>query len=112
MSSIFKGATPTITFSFTDDISTADYALLTFRNPLKGNVICEIDSSHMDTRHEEDVYFVDVFLDQAQTLAMPMRVEAQFNFVYTDGSQTYRVPSEIATLTWRNNLHNSVITLA
>lgn len=111
---IIKGATPTLTFTFTDtDLAEADDVLLSFSVPNAEDPFLEKGKDdmtiHTDTIGGEEVLLVDVFLNQAETLAMPKVCNAQFNFTFYDGEIPYRVPSVIAQIAWSRNLHNKVI---
>lgn len=96
---MYKGTTPTFIFSFTDfDPTTAEKIIVSFSNGL------EVTEEDLDVTSDS----ISLWLDQAQTLAMPNgNVNVQINFLFADGQ---RVASNVQTVVWNRNLHNEVMT--
>lgn len=98
MGKIYRGATPTLIFTFEDfDPTTAEKIILSFSNGL------DITEEDMDITADS----ISVWLTQEQTLGMrPDTILAQFNFLFADGQ---RVPSEKKHIIWDENLYNEVM---
>lgn len=96
---MYRGTTPTITFTFEDfDPTTAAKIIVTFSNGL------ELSGEDLDVSADS----ISCWLSQAQSLQMPRgNVSVQINFLFADGK---RAATEIKTINWDRNLHNEVMT--
>lgn len=101
---MYKGTTPTFTFTFSDfDPTRASKILLTFSVDRKTPLL-EIGESDMTVNSTS----ISVYLSQETTISFPVgRLYAQFNFVFSEGQ---RAASTITTIDWNRNLHDEVIT--
>nr|DAV01117.1 MAG TPA: hypothetical protein [Bacteriophage sp.] len=98
---MYKGTTPTLTFTFTEfDPSSADKLILTFVSGkskwefTEADVICDSTS-------------VALTLTQEQTLAFPVgAITAQLNFLMADGSRFVSKPTQFPV---EKNLYEEVM---
>lgn len=111
---IYTGTTPTLSLQFSlDDLQTiasAANVIVTFSEPVTREVILEKYTQDIQGRTEEDGFYIDIFLDQAETLKMPTKgdVLVQVNFLYSDGDQTYRATSNIGRISFARNLKHEI----
>lgn len=100
---MYKGTTPTLTFTFTDcDPTLAESIIVTIAK--QGVTVLEKATSAL-TITETSVSFK---LSQEETLAFPTgEVQCQINLLYSDGS---RVATNIVKVDWSKNLHGEVMT--
>lgn len=100
---MYKGVTPTFTFTFPEGFHPADATkiIVTFSN--NRQKILELTESDIDIVDDT----IEVTLTQNQTLSFPDGpVRVQINFAYSDDS---RVATQISTINWDRNLHSEVI---
>ena len=103
---MYKGITPTFTLTLPEDIDLgmAQHVYVTLGK--KGKPV--LQKADGDLVIDENV--VEVFLDQAETLALPEgEVQIQVNWTYAEAGATKRACSEIATTWWKRNLENEVL---
>lgn len=103
---MYKGITPTFTLTLPEDIdlSFASHIYVTLGR--KGKAILQKTEEDLDI----DANIVSVFLDQAETLALPEgEVQIQVNWTYQEAGVTKRACSEIAKTWWKRNLEGEVL---
>lgn len=95
---MYKGTTPTFIFTFTNfDPTTAEKVIVSFSNGL------EVTEEDLDITSDS----ISLWLDQAQTLAMPKgNVIVQINFLFPDGQ---RAATNKQSVSWDSNLYNEVM---
>lgn len=95
---MYKGTTPTFTFTFTNfDPTTADKIIVSFGNGL------DITDENLNVTSNS----IACWLSQEQSLRMPNgNVKVQINFLFSDGQRTASVPKVIE---WNPNLYNEVM---
>ena len=98
---MYRGTTPTLTFSFTEfNPSEAEKIQLTM---VCGKSKWEFTEADVET----DSTSVIITLTQEQTLAFPVgTVTAQFNFLMSDGSRFVSIPKQFGV---ENNLYGEVM---
>lgn len=85
-----RGTTPTFMFKLKGsvDLTQASQVYVTFS---------DISEKELLTKGGDDLTitseYVSVYLDQAETLALPEKVKVQLNWLYQDGSKTKRACS-------------------
>ena len=98
-----KGTTPTFTFILNGDVdlTQATKVYVTFSN---------MNEKELLTKEGDDLTItpesVSVYLDQAETLALPEKVKVQLNWTYQDGSKTKRACSVKKVINNDSNLLN------
>lgn len=100
---MYRGVTPTFTFTFPEGFHPADATkiIVTFSNYRQ--TILELTES--DINIVDDT--IEVTLTQNQTLSFPDGpVRVQINFAYSNDS---RVATQISVINWDRNLHCEVI---
>ena len=107
---MYKGATPTLTFTFPDtvDVTLAYKLWLTFADTSKeANIL--FDRTLQDNEVEVSGNTVTTTLTQQDTLSCPSEVLVQCNFLFTDGTLIRRVPSDVVGLRFKRNLKPVVL---
>lgn len=108
--SMYKGATPTLTFTFPDivDLTLAYKLWLTFTDTSEeANILFE--RTLQDNEVEVTENTVTTTLTQEDTLSCPKEVFVQCNYLFTDGTLVRRVPSRIVGLRFERNLKPVVL---
>ena len=108
MSNIYKGVTPTLTFTFPNevDLTEAESVWFTMTDD-KGKLLFDKDQNSQGitvTSHA-----VEVYLTQNETLSMPPVVVMQVNWTYMQGGVLKRACSDKVRERFENNLKNEVI---
>lgn len=102
---MYKGTTPTFTFTFSDFDPTSAVAIIVTLSADRKTPIIEKDESELTI----DSTSVSLALTQEETLAMPSgNVYAQLNFLMNDGS---RCATNIMSVDFSRNLHSEVMTV-
>lgn len=104
---MFRGTTPTYTFSMPDgvDLTLASRVYVTF---------CKLDGALIIEKSDEDLEITDrtveVFLTQEETLSFPNGlIQVQLNWLYEEGSRIKRACSQIMQIKAEKNLIDEVI---
>ncbi len=103
---MYKGTTPTYTFTTTEvDLTIARKVLVTFST---------MDEKEIFTKEGDDLVVtansVEVYLTQEETLSLPTgSVKAQINWLYIQGGETKRACSNKMIISTKTNLINEVI---
>jgi len=106
MGEVYKGATPTLSFTFpeTIDLTLATDAVFTFTDGYKNIRLEKTGEDLVITPHQVDIRFT-----QEETLAMPKAAQVQANFLFAAGGRVDRVPSKIVNLEFETNLKPEVM---
>ena len=106
MGEVYKGATPTLSFTFpeTIDLTLATDAVFTCTDGYKNIRLEKTGEDLVITPHQVDIRFT-----QEETLSMPKAAQVQANFLFADGSRVDRVPSKIVNLEFETNLKPEVM---
>lgn len=100
---MYKGTTPTYTFTFDDfDPTTVEEVILTIAKQ-NGTVLLEKTSEDLEITSDS----ISVYLSQEETLYFPGVIQMQINFLFSDDT---RCATDIVTKTWEKNLHDEVMT--
>lgn len=104
---MYKATTPTVTFTFPDDVdmTSASDIYVTFTN-LKNEVIINKSGDALDVTTNT----VSLFLSQSETLLFPAgTVKAQINWTYEEAGTIKRACTDVLAIAIRDNLYQQEI---
>ncbi len=103
---MYRGTTPTYTFTLPDevDLTQATNIYVSFAK-FSGDEIYRKTGNDLEVSGQR----VEVYLTQAETLALPGEVKIQLNWTYQEGTRFKRACSEIFSITTKKNLINEEI---
>ena len=103
---MYRGTTPTYTFTLPDtvDLTEATNIYVSFAKFNGEEIYRKTGSDLVVSEHS-----VDLYMTQAETLALPDEVKIQLNWTYQEGTRAKRACSEIFSITTKKNLINEEI---
>lgn len=103
---MYKGTTPTYTFTTTDaDLTIASNVYVTFSTMDEKEIMTKTGTALTVTEHS-----IEVYLTQEETLSFPTgSVKVQINWLYDDNGEIKRACSNKMTIPTKKNLKNEVL---